>query len=160
MARRRTKRENPIGSPLGRGANYSGSTYQYPDGRWVARITYRDAEGRRKRLTKYVPKGASRPSETAQALLIELQARARRGELPLMPGRAPTLKAYLSDWLQARETKVRPGTAERYRELIETHIHPDPISRVQLASLTRRQVEQMLSRRLGTGISPRTALHI
>ncbi len=144
--------------PRAKRANNSGSVYRYPDGRWVARISVgRDSDGRRIRKTVYATSQAD-----AQAKLVELQARYQRGALLPQRGRAPTLRQYLADWLQAHEGKVRPSSALRYKQFLESHIYPDPISRVQLTKLTRLQVEQMLARRqkAGTGISPSTAKNL
>src|SRR5215472_4312152 len=137
-------------------ANNDGSVYRYPDGRWVARISAgRDQDGRRIRKTVYALSQAE-----AQAKLIELQARYQSGGLAITRGRVPTLRTYLSDWLARREGKVGARTLLRYRELIATHLDVDPISRLQVTKLSAGDVDRMLTRRLGTGIAPRTAFHI
>jgi integrase len=64
----------------------------------------------------------------------------------------------LEDWLPGMRPRIRYSTWRRYRQLIERHILP-ACGRISLARLSPTDVQRMVNRILGAGLSPTTAHH-
>lgn len=142
-----------------RGRN-EGSIYPRQDGRWCAQLF--DPTTQRRRYFYG-------PTRAVVADKLEEATSHRRDGIPLGDGRL-RLGGFLLGWLVARESKVKPRTIESYRYLVSTHIaHEcrddckpgcelarDAIGRIPLKQLTPGDVDQFLSRKLASGLSPRT----
>ena len=118
-----------------------GSISQRTDGRWMVRVDLgRDARGMRQRKSAYAPSEAA-----AQKILRALTAQQVRGQV--LTTSAPTLAEFLTDeWLVSSTAKKwRPSTRRAYRHAIDAWIVPD-LGRVKLDALTRRHIQQWLSR--------------
>jgi hypothetical protein len=144
--------------------NNEGSIYQRKsDGRWVASVSYTDAEGAKKRKAWY---GATRE---------EAAGKLKKGHAQLVGGFIPTddrisVERYLTDWLEkVARPSIRPATYDSYHDYVHLHLVP-ALGKVKLTKLTPRHVEAMMtsmttttrSKRRGHGarkLSPRTANH-
>lgn len=123
-----------------RRANGEGSTYQRPDGLWVASI--RTRTGRR------VFYGHSK----AEAL------RKMRAAKPRKPG-VVTLASWLELYLAERVPDIRPRTRDSYRMIAERHLVP-AMGRIRLARLTTDDVRRFLADKLAEGLSANTVGHL
>jgi len=126
-------------SEQGRRDNRAGTTYEGTDGRWRAEIRWKDAQGRRQRVTR------SAPSEVAaKRTLRKLQAEVSAGRTPAH-GRI-TVEQYWKVW---REGPLRAGdrkasTITLYSTVMRQHVIP-ALGGMRLASLTAGDVERMLA---------------
>ena len=66
-----------------------------------------------------------------------------------------TVSQFLTRWLEAIETTVKPGTKRRYADVVTRHIEP-VIGRKQLGKLTPLDVQQLYADRLAANLSPTT----
>lgn len=108
-SRQASGRKNPNGE---------GSIYQrQSDGRWVGQAYALTTDGGRKR--KYV---YGDTWDEAHGKLVELKARTQRG-IPL-PDRAWKVSDYLSYWLAAYVTDLKPTTARGYESAVRLHLVP------------------------------------
>lgn len=137
----------------GRRAQGTGSVYQRKDGVWVASIDLGYIGGKRKRKYLY----GKTQDEVVRKMNADL-GRLHRG-VDIAPDRV-TVADYLNQWL---EESVRPSvrirTFESYRSIVELHLNPS-IGKHQLAKLTPRHVQTMMSEKLRAGLSPRTVAYI
>lgn len=100
-----------------RRGNREGSVFKRRDGRWVGQISLGyDRDGRLIRKTVY---GKTR--QEVHERLLRLQTEFARGELV---AEEETLESYLRQWLNHKESRVKPTTHESYRWLIETYVLP------------------------------------
>jgi integrase len=129
-----------------------GSIHRRPDGLWEAQISLGFVGGKRKRRSFY---GRTRAEvrERMEAALRDL----RRG-VPVSTGRL-TIEEYLLGWLEDVERTVRPKTYAAYRLWITHHVIPE-LGGVRLDKLGPQEVQRFLTRKLGTGLSPRSVHHI
>ena len=111
----------------------------YRDGRLVRRSLY----------------GATR-KEVADKMSAAL-AGLQRGEFPLAERR--TVAGFLEEWMAGLEFRVRPSTADRYRDLLRRHAIP-AIGAIRLAKLTPQRVDALLADRQRFGLSPRSVWHL
>ena len=139
----------PVAAPKMRGHG-EGSIRQRGPKLWEARVTLGD--GRMARRSLY---GTTRKevADKMSAVLAGLQ----RGELPLSERR--TVGAFLEEWMAGLDLRVRPSTAERYRDLLRRHAIPG-IGKVKLAKLTPQRVGALLADRQRVGLSPRSVWHL
>jgi integrase len=73
------------------------------------------------------------------------------------PGKI-TVAAYLLDrWLPHQETRLRPRTWDRYRQLLTLHVLPR-VGSVKLAKLRPAHVQHVIDSMLLAGLAPRTVL--
>lgn len=70
-----------------------------------------------------------------------------------------TIGEFIADWLPTLDSKLKPATARRYKDLMRLHVVPF-IGNVQVAKLSPIQVEQMYTDRLKAGLSPTTVHQI
>src|SRR5580700_8465556 len=119
---------------------------------WEARVTLGYRDGQLARRSLY---GATRKevADKMSAVLAGLQ----RGEFPLAERR--TVGTYLDEWLAGLELRVRPSTAERYRDLMRRHAIP-AIGTIKLSKLTPQRVDALLADRQQAGLSPRSVWHL
>ena len=127
-----------------RGAG-EGTIVRRSDGRWCAAV--RLEGGRRKYFF-------ARTREEAAQKLTKAIGRRLDG-LPL-PNEKVTLGSYLEDWLEhAVQRNVRPWTYRGYEVHVRRHIVPE-LGSVPLAKLTPAQVRQWVSKKLASGLAPKT----
>jgi integrase len=142
MARRRRRKGS-----VHRRANGEGTICPRKDGRWEA--AYFAPDGQRRRLLRKTQ------AEARRALTAALKARDEGQVIPRGQGRVADL---LEDWLPGMRPRIRYSTWRRYRQLIERHILP-ACGRISLARLSPIDVQRMVNRILGAGLSPTTAHH-
>jgi integrase len=140
---RRTRREGS----LHRRANGEGTICPRKDGRWEA--AYFAPDGQRRRLLRKTQ------DEARRALTAALKARDEGQVIPRGHGSVADL---LENWLPGMRPRIRYSTWRRYRQLIERHILP-ACGRISLARLSPMDVQRMVNRILGAGLSPTTAHH-
>lgn len=127
-----------------------GSLYQRKDGRWAASLDMGWQDGRRVRRTFYA---------TTRREVVERLTVARRAvEAGLQPtSDRLTVAAYLTDWLDAIRSTVRPSTWQSYRWMVQRQIIPR-LGRFSLTKLAAGDVERML-RDMEPDLSPRSRHH-
>jgi integrase len=89
--------------------------------------------------------------------LVPFLAQVQRGEAP--PSGTRTVGAFLEEWMEGLELRVRPSTAKRYRDLLRIYAIP-ALGTIKLRRLTPQQVEALLTRMRGAGLAPRTVWHL
>ncbi len=129
-----------------------GGIRQRPDGTWEARVTLDSVNGRRVRRSLY---GGSRKEVLEK--MVPVLASVQRGEGQQTSTR--TVGAFLEDWVEGLDLRLRPSTAKRYRDILRLHAIPF-IGRLRLARLTPQQVEALLAERRAAGLAPRTVWHL
>jgi len=133
-------------SRRGRG---EGSIYQRKsDGLWVG--AYSGADGRRRFLY-----GRTR-SEVRDRLVVAL----RQAQQGVEPGPARlTFGRFLDQWLEAIMPTVRPRTFHSYSDMLRLHVRAD-LGAVLLTRLTAADIQRLLSKKLASGLSPRTVQYL
>ncbi len=141
-------------TPKGEGSAYQRAS----DGLWCAAVTL--PSGRRKVVYGKTEREALK---RRRVLLAEVEA-----GRPVPLGRTPTLRAYLTRWLDVRITgEVAAGhldaaTADSYRQMIEGHVLPTFLADVKLTALSADDIRAWQRQRLnamstrGKPYSPRT----
>lgn len=129
-----------------------GSIHHRKDGRWVgiADLGWRD--GRRAR--KYVY-GTTRAE--VRERLTAIMGQLRQGIAP--PDDRLTVGQFVERWLADAQPSLRPRTHRRYADLLRLHVLPT-LGPVRLAQLGPTRVQELLSRKLGEGLSPQTVAHL
>jgi integrase len=93
-----------------------------------------------------------------QAQLLEARSDKAHG-LPVKVEKQ-TVAQYLERWLtESAKLSTRPRTFERYEQLIRLHIVPE-IGSVRLEKLAPADVQRLLNRKHGAGLSPKSVRHI
>ncbi|TAM68291.1 site-specific integrase [Mycobacterium sp.] len=123
-----------------RRANSQGNVYQRPNGRWEARLRYRDPDtGEQKRVSVY---GATQKAALAE--LDKVRDRLKEGQPPR--DATTTLAQWMTHWrattLAASDRKQ--ATRELYANLSRKHIEGAPIGRVRLDRLRPSDVEKLV----------------
>lgn len=131
-----------------RGSN-EGTIGLRQDGRWQARVSIRDVDGRRVRRAFY---GRTR-AEVQEKLTTALRA-VQQG-MPIQRDERQRLGEYLEAWLGNVRPTIRPSTFVSYAGHCRLHIVPT-LGRVPLAKLTPQHVRGLLTAKLASGLSPRT----
>ena len=132
-----------------------GSISRRPDGRWHGRLMVGfTPEGKPDRRHVY-----GRTRAEVQRKLNELRRRLEPGP-PGRPGLGrETLGDFLARWLEASRRTLRPGTWQRYEELVRLHLVP-ALGRTRLDALRPDALQRLLAARLESGLSPRTVRHV
>ena len=128
-----------------------GNVRQRPDGRYEARVTHTDSDGRIRRVSLY---GA-----TAEEVRDKLkQARGRvEVQAPVQDS-----KMKLADWIEhwsdtALEASPRKeSTKEWYRTLARKHLSPSPFGAITLDKLRKSNIDGLLVRLRKDGLSDST----
>ncbi len=130
--------------------HHEGSIRRRPDlGAWEGRVSLGYRDGHRVRQSVY---GKTR-AECAAKVAVLL-----RGTADGAADERRTLRTFAATWTAQVEARVRPGTARRYRELIDGYILPT-LGGVRLARLTPAQVSAALAAGRAAGAAPRTLAH-
>lgn len=120
--------------------------------RWIAAISIRGADGKRKRV-----KRVARTQREAKARLEELRAEAARGASSF---NHETVGEYLSGWLEeVVRPNRRPKTYESHESIVRVHLIP-VLGEIPLRHLGPQHVQTMLNRILAEGRAPRTVIHV
>ncbi len=130
-----------------------GSIYKDGDGRWRAVVDLGWQQGKRKR--KYLS------GKTRREVQEKLSAALRAHHQGIAVGidERQTLGKFLTQWLESVKSSVRPSTLRSYSHYATFHLIPE-LGNVRLASLTAQQVQSMLTRKLASGLAPRTVQHL
>jgi integrase len=125
-----------------RRAKGEGSIYQRKDGRYVAEMTLVD--GKRKQFY----------GKTQKEALEKLRKAQREQEQGILAtGPQQTIKQFLEYWLEdVHKLKVRPGTYEVYRTVLDNHLIP-VLGHIKLQKLTTQQVQTLYAKKLKEGLS-------
>lgn len=123
-----------------RRANQQGNVYQRPNGRWEARLRYRDPDtGEQKRVSVY-----GRTQKAALAALKKVRDRIDEGQPP------QDATATVADWMAHwRATTLavsdrKQATRELYANLSRKHVEAAPIGAVRLDRLRPSDIEKMV----------------
>ncbi len=131
-------------------ANGEGSVYRRTDGRWVAELSYQDADGRAKRRTVY-----GRTQAEARAKLRDARQRVETGA-PIRDATV-TLAVWLEEWcakaLEASDRKR--ATKDLYTTMVRAHLSPT-IGHLPLGRLRPSDVEALIVAKRGAGLSAST----
>ena len=132
----------PVRRVMGRG-----TVYRRSNGSWAGEITLGGV-----RRTVYAG------SQAACLAKLQVAQSQLAGGLPPVDQRT-TLGQYLTGWLQAVAPRLRPATFDRYKGIVTVQLIPE-LGGVKLAKLSPADVDLMLARLLGSGLSPRTVAHV
>lgn len=129
--------------------NGEGSVYKRKaDGKWVGSVTLEN--GKRK-----VFYGKTKKEVTEK--LVKARGELQQGTLIV---NEPTIKEYLNTWLKTHKQSVRSRTYERYESIVRLHLVPT-LGKIKLSKLTPQHLELLYTKKLDSGLSPRTvnAIH-
>jgi len=134
-----------------RGHN-EGLVRQRSDGRWEGRISLGWRDGRRLQRSYY--------GETQAEVLEKLdKAKHDHRQGISIAANPQTLGQYLQTWLADVRPTMKARTHERFEELIDLHIVP-VLGRVRLEKLSPAHVQNLLTKKLGEGLSASTVVAI
>ena len=117
------------------------------DGRWMAQADLGWRDGKRRRKTIY-----GRTKREVQDKLRETLQRFKQG-LPPLPEKE-TVGGYLSRWLQAKKSQLRPRTYTSYEQVVRLHLLPG-LAHLRLAKLSPQDVATWLRIHADEGAGPR-----
>jgi integrase len=123
------------------------------NGAWWVFVDYK---GRRK--AKRVGSGQE-GRKAARTAAEKIQAKLALGDTTVLDERrerALTVAIFVEDWLKHHVTLQRkPATTERYEMVLRKHWLP-ALGRLPLTGVTRDQIKEVLTEKLGAGLKPRT----
>ncbi len=125
-----------------------GTVYPIGDDRWRGSVFIRDADG--KRVRRYVS-GA-----TEAAVIDKLRTAQEDADKAAAVAASPTLAWWATRWLAAVQIRVRGSTHRSYEAMMRRHVLPVLGDR-RLVELRAADVETMVARLVGGGLSPNTA---
>jgi integrase len=135
-----------------RRVNGEGTIYQRKDGRWEAAAYVLAPDGSRRRVRLYGSTWDEANQKRAGLIAKSLQG------IPVES--SDKVRDYLTYWLSAvAQPELRGRTFETYKRCVQRHIIPI-IGNRRLHSLTPADVRDLLSRKLGEGLAPRTVQYI
>jgi len=132
--------------------NNEGCVTLRQDGRWQAIISLGYQGGKRKRRSVY-----GRTADEVSKKLTELMHKKDRG-LPI-PQSGTSLNRYLERWLGHVRPSIRPKTYTLFEMIVRVHIAPE-IGRYRLERISPDMVQDLLNRKLASGLSPQSVRHI
>lgn len=140
---------------------YWHASYLLPDGRWTLRSTKQSERNKAlaaamefERAAK-LARGGNLVEAQARKILADIMERAG-GEETL---RAPTVKAYFTQWLESKDTRNSEGTAERYGVAVNGFLELlGNRAAKPLTSLSAGDVERFLNHRASKGLAPKTLI--
>jgi integrase len=134
-----------------RGQN-EGGIHHRVDGRWEARLNLGWHDGKRIRKSFF-----AKTREEAASLLAAAKTQHDHG-IPI-PHSGVTLASFLVDWLETVKPTIRPRTYESYELHVRHHVNPE-IGNIRLSALRPEHVRGLLTRKLDSGLSPQTVIHM
>ncbi len=138
---------------MGRRPKGEGGITQRQDGRWQGTL-YVDGPGGKK-LRKYVY--GKTPREVSEKLRTAREA--KEAGLRFDADKI-TVEKYLLLWVTDYiKGTVKHSTWKRYEQLVRVHLVPE-LGTLRLSKLTAAHVQSLYSRKLGSGLSPRTVEYI
>jgi integrase len=146
---------NPGGRRPRKRGHGEGTISRRKDGAWQGSVMvgYR-ADGKPDRRYVY-----GRTRAEVQRKLNELRQRRERGQLGDPAAGSTTLGAFVSRYLAAARSTLRPRTWRRYDELLRLHVVP-ALGRTRLDALRPDAVQRLYAAKLEAGLSPRTVRHV
>lgn len=136
---------------MAKNSNGDGTVRQRPDGRWEARMTWRDDHGVQQRRSFY---GATQ--REARAKMRAARARVE-GAKPVVDART-ALADWIDEWsattLEASSRK--PATKALYRMIARVHLSPGPLGATPLAAIRPQHVDALTIRLRERGLSDST----
>jgi hypothetical protein len=139
----------------GHRGNGEGSIGPWKNGLWRARLMVGlKADGRPDVREVY-----GRARAEARRKLTELRRRADQGLLADATTERETVGAFLTRWLDATKTTLRPRTWRRYAELVRLHVIPG-LGRAKLSGLRPDALQRLYAQKLDEGLAPRTVHHV
>lgn len=137
---------------MGKRSNGEGTVRQRPDGRWEARLTWKDdATGATRRRSFY-----GLTMREAKAKMTAGRERVKVGA-PVVDARTP-LATWIDEWartsLEASSRKA--ATKSLYRTLARVHLSPAPLGTMPLATIKPSHVEALTMRMRREGSSDST----
>lgn len=140
---------------MSRAADGRSSIHRRADGTgWDGWISYGTDAATGKRRRRHV-RGRTK-AEVADKLKA-LEAARARGVISTGPD--VTLNSYLTAWVKARDTVVRPNTLAGYRTDLK-HVERSGVGNVKLQELTAEHVERVYRHVLASGCGPGTVAHL
>ena len=124
-----------------------GSIFQRKDGLWVAQLTIQG-----KHVTKYF-----HSQSECREWLKATRAQVENGLT--LSGAQTTLAAYLSEWLVAISSSIRPKTYRQYQQIVRQHIVPT-LGNFKLEHLRPDHIQALYNQKLSTGLSNRSVILI
>lgn len=137
----------------GKRANSEGSIRQRADGRWEARMRYRDAQGISRRKSFF--------GETQREALGKLrEARQQQAQGIAPVDERITFGKYLAQWLETvAAPRLKPKTLASYQHLAQKHISPG-LGHVPLSKLDPATLRKFLTAKAESGLSGRTCQYL
>jgi integrase len=137
----------------GKRANSEGSIRQRPDGRWEARIRYRDADGISRRKSYF-----GETQREALAKLTEARKQQAQGVAPI--DQRITFGKYLTQWLETvAAPRLKPKSFASYQHLATKHLGPG-LGHVPLFKLDPASIRKFLTAKAESGLSGRTCQYL
>ncbi len=129
---------------MGRRTKGDGSVYQRKDGRFIGEYT--DANGKRRYVSgknkkDVAAKLKTKLKETEEGIAYDA------GNL--------TFGLYLDQWLGSIKSTLRDRTWIRYEQMVRIHLKPT-LGKVKLTRLNTLQLQELYSKKLESGLSPRS----
>jgi integrase len=128
-----------------RGRN-EGCVYRRPDGLWVARISFIDSAGKRRRPAFY--------TKSKREALEKLDELKRKATGQISDTRRMTVGVWLDEWLTMSRSGLAPSTSQRYEQLVRMRLKPS-IGGVKLSQVGVFHVQKLLGDLERQEISPR-----
>lgn len=125
-----------------------GSIYQRSNGRWIGEYT--DANGKR----RYVS-GKDRNDVKAK---LKTKLKDKEEGVSYDAGTL-TFGDYLDKWLDSTKGTIRERSWVRYEQMVRVHLKPS-LGKAKLSRLNALQLQDLYSKKLKTGLSPRTVQYV
>lgn len=116
--------------------------------KWVARMEWRDAQGRKKSHSK-----TFETQKAAKQYLRELTA--QRGSGGWTEPQRQTLNEFLDLWASVKQGTVEPQTWTTYEQVLRYYVRP-ALGNIKLSKLTTSQIQLLYADMRQRGLSPRT----
>jgi integrase len=137
----------------GKRGNSEGSIRQRKDGRWEARLSYRDINGISRRKSFF--------GQTQREVIAKLAEARQQNAKGIQPtDDRLTFGKYLAGWLEhVAAPRLKPKTTASYRHLVKKHIGPG-LGRVPLSKLDPATIRRFLTAKAESGLSGRTCQYL
>jgi integrase len=126
----------------------TGSVFPMGEKRWVAQVSTKGPDGKRRFITRW-----RRTEREANDALATLMASVGRGADPAAA--TQTLDRWMASWLAGVAPSIRPKSHAAYREHVDLHIGP-VLGGISLDRLRPADVRRLIADRLAAGKSPTT----